>query len=169
MPRPGMLDPRYELLREQRQHHQRGRGQSQNHLGLLAAAGCARKEDHALSVARDLVKFLDHPRPTSPEIALQRNRGPQARIQLPAELLDQPLFVLDDADIAFSDQHLTVSRPHPQEAHVRDYVKGGALSGSPSTSTGPAPAPSWTSPRSTDAAAMSFALRAASNGESPQA
>src|SRR5207253_1615625 len=40
-------------------------------------------------------------------------------------LLDEPLFVLGDLDVALGDQHLAVTWLHPQEAHARIMSKRG--------------------------------------------
>ena len=93
----------------------------------------------------------------------RRHRGPQTGVELAAKLLDQPLLVLGQLDVAFRDQHLTVAGLHPQKAHAADYV-------TPRMSTGPAPAPTPAQPVADRLrAARCLAVRAASSGESPRA
>src|ERR1700753_3723642 len=88
----------------------------------LPAARCAREEDHALGVTRDLIEGLDHLRLASPGAAGVGNCGPQPGVELAAEFLDQSQLVLGDLDIAFRQQHFAMARLHPQELHSHDYV-----------------------------------------------
>src|ERR1700761_663325 len=68
--------------------------------GRLPAAGRAWEEDHAVRIAGNVLKRLDHVR-LAPTGRVQRgHRGPQTVIQLPAELLDETLLVLGQLDVA---------------------------------------------------------------------
>ena len=83
----------------------------------LRPARGARKEDHAVSVARNVLKHPRHPCLTSAVVVGERNSGPQSGIELPAKFIDQALLVVHELDIALRDQHLTMTRLHPQKAH----------------------------------------------------
>src|ERR1700736_802803 len=97
-------------------------------VGLLAAAGRPREKDHAVGIPRDVLKGAHHPGLAPSGRAIERHGRPQTGIELPPKLLDETHFVLGKLDVAFCDQHLSMSWLHPQKAHRRDYV-------TPSTST----------------------------------
>ena len=52
-----------------------------------------------------------------PDIHGDRNRCPHARLELPAELLDETLLVLGELRIAFREHDLPLTRHQPQELH----------------------------------------------------
>src|SRR5690348_17272680 len=91
----------------------------------LAAAGRAREEDHAVRVAGDVLKRLDHVRLPASRGVQRGHRGPQSFVQLPAEFLDETLLVLGQLDVALGYQHLAVTGLHPEKAHVRIMSRPG--------------------------------------------
>src|SRR6476661_6969750 len=73
------------------------------------APGCAREEDHAIGVAGHLVERADHACLAAAAGRVARDGGPEAEIQLPAELGEQPRLVLGDLDVSLREQHLPVT------------------------------------------------------------
>ena len=76
-----------------------------------------REEDHPLGVARDLGEVAHHRRLVAPAGSLGRDRRPHPLVELAAELLDQPLLVLGDLEVALGEQHVAVPRLHADELH----------------------------------------------------
>ena len=66
--------------------------------------------------------MIDSRRPASPSVGTAAHRP---AIELVAELLDQSLLVLRARNITFGDQHLSMARLHPQEAHGPIMSKAG--------------------------------------------
>ena len=89
---------------------------------LLRSARRAREEDHAVSLTRDLAERTHHLGLAPPRRRLDRDRGPHALFELPAELRHEPLLVLPDLDITLGDQLLAVPRAHAEELHGAHYV-----------------------------------------------
>src|SRR4051794_40306697 len=84
---------------------------------ISGAAGRAREEDDALGVARDLVERLDHLRLAPATSRAARHGGPEALVELAAELLHEALLLLGHVDVALRDENLTVPGLHAQELH----------------------------------------------------
>jgi hypothetical protein len=89
----------------------------------LTSARGPREEDHPVRVPWDFLEPADHLRTAAASGAAQWDRCPQPSVELATKFLNQALFVLGDVDIALGNQHLAMPRLHPQEAHLRDYVK----------------------------------------------
>src|SRR2546430_835831 len=83
----------------------------------LGSAGGPWEEDHAVGVTRYLVEALDHSRFAPAAWSALGNRRPHPEVELPAELLDQPLLVLWGLDVALGDERLAVARLHAEEPH----------------------------------------------------
>src|SRR3954451_4845804 len=83
-----------------------------------STAGRAREEDHPLGLGRDVVVSRDHARLATAVIRRGLgNRGPHSLVQLPPELLDEPLLVLAHGRIALGQEDLSMSGLHTEELH----------------------------------------------------
>ena len=118
--RPGLLEPRDDQVGQQRERDERGGRERQQHRrarGYRPPAARGKKITRSASRGTSCER-AHHPAPRRrPSPVAAGHGGPQPRVELPAELLDQPLLVLGELDIALRDQHLAMAWLHPQKAH----------------------------------------------------